>query len=86
MVNLISIVQYDKGMAYYQIQANSNKSYSARLIKASTRHKLPQEIEIDKALALKKEISLEDGIINRLICVIKTFGFLENNISFNCLS
>ena len=86
MVNLISIVQFDKGMAYYQIQTNKEENYSARLIRASENHRLPANIEIDKDLELKKEKSIADGITNKLICAIKTFSSLENNISYNCLS
>ena len=86
MVNLITILQYDKGVAYYQLQANKNETYSARLIKSSTNHRLPQIIEIEKDQQLKREHTIIDGITNKLVSVIKSSGAIEDSVSHNSLS
>lgn len=71
MISFISIIRYNGSMASYRVEADKDHNYVACLLKSTSDKPLPQEITIEKNLALKDNDSSDNPIVNKLICAIR---------------
>lgn len=77
MMNFVTIMRFDDGMASYQVNETKN-SYKAELLRSTSQNSLPAEVTIKREVAIKS-VEENDPIMKKLISAIKT---AESNQEF----